>query len=165
MNELILQNIHWRDTLPLRQAVLRPGLPPAASHFPGDEEEDTFHVGAVDPATGLVVGIGTFRRDPLPAAPALILADGRPLPEADRARPLPYRLRGMAVHPDHRRRGIGEKILREGERQLRARGAGLLWFNARRDAFAFYAANGYEFVSELFSIDGVGPHKVMLKRL
>lgn len=29
----------------------------------------------------------------------------------------------LAVHPDHRRRGIGTALLREGERRLRARGA------------------------------------------
>ncbi|MBX3016816.1 MAG: GNAT family N-acetyltransferase [Bdellovibrionaceae bacterium] len=159
MSELILKNIHWRETLPLRQSVLRPGQPPEQCHFPGDEDKGTFHIGMIDPANGLVVGIGSFRRDALPSEPPLLGADDA------RGRPLPYRLRGMAVHPDYRRRGIGDQILRDGERQLRELGSGLLWFNARQDAFRFYQTNGYDFASELFSINGVGPHKVMLKRL
>lgn len=161
---IICQKIRWQDTLPLRQSVLRPGLPPEQSHFPGDDDEGTFHLGAVNSSTQIVVGIGSFRRDALPAQPALLAPDGSALSDEILKALKPYRLRGMAVHPDFRRQGIGDRILQAGEAELRHLGCEILWFNARIDAFKFYHSNGYEFASELFSINGVGPHKVMLKK-
>lgn len=164
MTELKYLQISWQQTLPLRQSVLRPGLPPEQSHFPGDEDEGTFHIGAIDPETQQVVGIGSFRRDILPSQPDLINPDGSPLSASVREARNPYRLRGMAVDPAYRRRGIGDRVLQTGETELLRQGCELLWFNARSDAFKFYESNGYQFASPLFSINGVGPHKVMLKK-
>jgi len=163
LKDFFIRKIQWQETLPLRQRVLRPGLPPELSHFPGDEDPGTFHIGAQDQESPEIVGIGTFRPDPLPEYPALVDASGAPLRTEIHSAKNPYRLRGMAVHPDWRRRKIGNFILLEGERLLRENACGVLWFNARQDAFSFYKAAGYSEVSELFSINGVGPHKVMLK--
>lgn len=71
----------------------------------------------------------------------------------------------MAVDPLHHRKGIGGKLLVEGERMLLARQADLLWFNARENAFKFYESMGFRYASEIFDIPGVGPHKVMFKKL
>jgi ribosomal protein S18 acetylase RimI-like enzyme len=52
----------------------------------------------------------------------------------------------LAVHPEHRRRGIGTALLREGERRLRARGAvRLTAILASTDpvAVGFWEAVGY----------------------
>ena len=35
-----------RDVIPLRAQMLRPGKPLAESHFQGDTDEQTFHLGA-----------------------------------------------------------------------------------------------------------------------
>jgi ribosomal protein S18 acetylase RimI-like enzyme len=52
----------------------------------------------------------------------------------------------LAVHPDHRRRGIATALLREGERRLRARGALRLTaivVGSDRVAVDFWGAAGY----------------------
>lgn len=148
----------------MRHLVLRPNLPVESCHFPGDDDPETFHVGASAPGSDLIVGIASFRHDPLPDHPPLRAQNGGSLPSALFKAVHPYRLRGMAVHPKWRRRRVGEQLLKFGEDQLQERGCEVLWFNAREVAFPFYRAQGYEEASELFSIDGVGLHKVMLKR-
>jgi ribosomal protein S18 acetylase RimI-like enzyme len=53
----------------------------------------------------------------------------------------------LAVRPDHRRRGLGRHLVREGERRLRARGAGRLDAIVAADeavATGFWEALGYE---------------------
>jgi hypothetical protein len=43
--------------------------------------------------------------------------------------------------------------------------AGLVWWcNARAEAVAFYGRNGWGVVSEEFVIEGVGPHRRMVRR-
>ncbi|TMK99746.1 MAG: GNAT family N-acetyltransferase [Actinobacteria bacterium] len=53
----------------------------------------------------------------------------------------------LAVDPDHRRRGIGRRLVREGEKRLRERGAGRLDAIVaadEADAAGFWEALGYE---------------------
>jgi ribosomal protein S18 acetylase RimI-like enzyme len=53
----------------------------------------------------------------------------------------------LAVRPDHRRRGLGRRLVREGEKRLRERGAARLDAIVAADepvATAFWEALGYE---------------------
>ena len=53
----------------------------------------------------------------------------------------------LAVRPDHRRRGLGRRLVREGEKRLRERGAGRLDAIVAADeavAAGFWEALGYE---------------------
>ncbi len=53
----------------------------------------------------------------------------------------------LAVHPDHRRRGLGGRLVREGERRLRENGARRLDAIVAADeavAIGFWEALGYE---------------------
>jgi ribosomal protein S18 acetylase RimI-like enzyme len=53
----------------------------------------------------------------------------------------------LAVRPDHRRRGLGRRLVREGEKRLRERGAGRLDAIVAADedaATGFWEALGYE---------------------
>lgn len=124
----------------------------SASEFPCDLDSKTFHLGGYLDLK--LVGIATFHPENLPSEISF----------RDRGQ-RPYRLRGMAVDPDIHRRGIGRHLLAAGETVLQDLGCDLLWFNARENAFQFYESLGYSFSSEIFDIPGVGPHKVMLKKL
>lgn len=140
--------IDARDTHDLRERVLRPGRPDECT-YPGDDDEGTFHAGAIDDA-GTVVAIASVYREPRPGTdPATTGDDGA------------WRLRGMAVEPALQRRGAGRAALDRCVDHVRSHGARVLWCNARTPAVPFYERQGWVITSDEFDIPGVGPHHVM----
>jgi GNAT superfamily N-acetyltransferase len=132
---------------PLRRTVLRPGQAPEELIYAGDDAPDSRHL-AVS-AAGEIVGI------------ASVMADGYP-PEP---RTGDWRIRGMAVEPDRRGRGIGRALLAACEDHARSRGATRLWCNARIDARNLYANVGMAQEGDEFEIKGIGRHLLMSKTL
>ncbi|MEM9691832.1 MAG: GNAT family N-acetyltransferase [Myxococcota bacterium] len=145
MGSLAYRFVAAEAVWPLRRACLRPHQPPAASRYPFDADPACFHVAAVQDEA--IVGVSTY------------FPETQPTIESRGA----FRLRGMATHPDFRRRGIGSGMLRTAEARVFAE-AEVLWCNARRSAYAFYERMGFSIASDEFEIDGIGPHRVMLKR-
>lgn len=115
--------------------------------WPGDQAAGSFHVG-VDHGP-VLVGVGTF------------IAEMHAALNGAKQ----YRLRGMAVHPEHRSRGIGGMILGFGIAQLRNGSADLVWCNARGTALPFYEKAGFSTVGLPFTIEGIGIHHLMYKRI
>lgn len=72
-----------------------------------------------------------------------------------------WRIRGMAAHPSCQGQGAGGVALAALLAWLRERGVPAFWCNARERAIPFYERHGFRCVSELFEIEGIGPHKVM----
>jgi predicted GNAT family N-acyltransferase len=140
--------LELQAVLPLRALVLRDGkLSPESCINEGDDEETTFHTGCKD-ADGAVVAIATCMQENYPGYTGL-----------------GYRLRGMAVHPDWQRKGLGDKALSKALFILQERKAAYLWCNARKVAYDFYTQAGFDFISDEFEIPGIGPHKVMILSL
>ena len=138
------------DTLSIRQQVLRPNLVIDQCRFEGDQDEATFHMGAL--MNDSVIGIATMMID-RSSELAEIAQDQ-------------YRLRGMAVLPQFRDQGIGRAILEACLQEVQRRGFGLFWCNARVKAANFYSAAGFSKTSETtFDIADVGPHFLMYKEL
>ncbi|MCL2030318.1 MAG: GNAT family N-acetyltransferase [Oscillospiraceae bacterium] len=134
------------DTIAIRHVVLRAGMPVEACYFDKDEAEGTFHLGGY--ADGVHAGICTFQREPDP------LTGG----EA-------YRLRGMAVLPEYRGRGIGTLMLLSGEDRVLRRFVREAWLHARTDAVRFYERHGWAAEGDEFDIPTAGPHYLMRKSL
>jgi predicted GNAT family N-acyltransferase len=134
------------EVIALRQAVLRPGLPRAASVYDVDARPTTRHLVAIDGDTR-VVGCATI------------------FPEPFAGRTDAWRLRGMAVAPELRGAGIGRKILAAIDRMMRGRPpVPLLWCNARVSAIGFYQRCGWTIVSGEFDVPGIGPHVNMTRQ-
>ena len=129
---------------PMRQRELRPHQPIEAMVYPGDEAPGSFHLAAVD-GVGRVVGIASFYVDPHPLDPE----------------PGDWRLRGMAVEPSLRGKGLGGRLVEAGISRIREQGGRRLWCNARVSAQAFYEVLGFAIAGDIFEIEPIGPHYVM----
>ncbi|MEV6107894.1 GNAT family N-acetyltransferase [Streptomyces sp. NPDC051940] len=131
------------DIIPLRWAVLRPGMPRESALFAEDDAPGAFHMAAYtdDGEVGAVV---SFCPEQLPGEDAKA-----------------YRFRGMASEPALRGQGYGEAVLRAGLKAAADRGAEVVWCNARSVARGFYEKYGFEVRGEEFEIPTVGLHWVM----
>ena len=129
------------DVRPLRQAILRPGRSWEETAFPGDDDPATVHLGAFE--GDRLIGIASLYEEARPGT-----AGG-------------WRLRGMATDEDARGRGAGRALLAACVAHVAAGGGGELWCNARTPAVPFYAAAGFEVLSDEFDVPGIGPHVVM----
>lgn len=144
----VLRAIDAAATRPLRRRILRPAQAEHELVYPGDDAADSLHVGAFDGERLLGVA-SVYRQSPEGAPPS----------------PGDWRLRGMAVVPEARRRGVGAALLAACERHARARGGTRLWFNARLDALPFYFALGYVAIGEPYDLPGIGVHRFAERRL
>jgi GNAT superfamily N-acetyltransferase len=158
----MIRPISAAATRPLRAEVLRPGQPPDALVYPGDDHPDALHVGAFDlgpDGTERLVGIATVHPEPPPAAHRGVI------PEDAYVYGAAFRLRGMATRPEVRGAGHGRALLDACFERVRNRGATYLWCNARLVALAFYERMGLVPVGDQFEIEGIGPHYVMWRAM
>lgn len=69
-----------------------------------------------------------------------------------------WRVRGMATIADQRSRGLGGRLLEVLLAHVAEHGGGRVWCTVRTGAITFYARYGFEIVSEVFELPGIGPH-------
>ena len=135
------------DTWSLRHRVLRPHQTIEDCDYPNDRNVDSFHLGVF--IGEHLIGIGSFyaeKNDSLKGWKQ-------------------YRLRGMATDPGFRGQGAGGKLIRFAIEHLRAQRADLLWCNAREYAKGFYDKLGFAVHGAPFTIEGIGEHFVMQRRI
>lgn len=142
----MIKFITAQEVLPLRSAVLREGKPEQECIFPRDEAETSFHLGFEK--NGLIICVASFH-----------------LQSTDGYGGTAYQLRGMATHPDWQSKGAGNQLVNFAIVYLRGQKVNYLWCNARKKAYSFYQALGFEFISAEFDIPGIGPHKTMYLRI
>jgi GNAT superfamily N-acetyltransferase len=144
--DIAVRRAELNELVGLRHAVLRQGLRRSEAIFPGDDATTSRHYGAF--RAGEVLCCATLHASEWEGEPA-------------------WQLRGMATAPQARRTGLGRRVLKLMEDDLRrdAGGVLLLWCNARVPAVAFYREMGWEVVSDELEIPKAGPHVRMVKRL
>ncbi|GGF45900.1 N-acetyltransferase [Marmoricola endophyticus] len=132
MTTWTVRTVTAADTADLRREVLRGGK----DHPPlGDDPADhSLHLGAYDGE--LLVGSGNVR----------------PLPDGS------WRVRGMAVEPAYRGRGVGAEVLAGLLAHVAASGGGPVWCHARTGARSLYERAGFVAVGEPWVDPDIGPH-------
>lgn len=149
MNSIEVRAITAAETLPLRHAILRAGLPRETAVFPGDEAATSRHFGAF--LDGQLVGVATIHSVPLLDQPQ---HEGSA-----------YQVRGMATATEVRGQGAGSALLAACVAEANRAGAQWLWCNARTPAAGFYARHGFKTTGGVFEIPTAGPHLRMLRSL
>ncbi len=132
-------------TYDLRHRVLRPNQDLTACHYPLDYELSSLHVGAY--LNDQLVSVASFFKENHP----------------DLDERIQYRLRGMATDPDFRNRGAGSALIYFSEQYMVDKKADLWWCNARVSAATYYEKHSLQQLGEVFNLEPIGPHKVMVK--
>ena len=66
----------------------------------------------------------------------------------------------MAVSAEHRNKGVGTLIVKGLQDYAKERGSGI-WCNARIRAIPVYERCGFVVISDVYDIEGIGPHRDM----
>ena len=143
-----VEHVQAEDTYDLRRRVLYGHWPEAEVHYPEDEREGAFHLGARDEG-GRLVAVASWYPETSPFFPVR------------RA----YRLRGMAVDATRHGQGTGRLLFEAGVGELRARDVEVLWANARDSAVPFYRRLGMSVMGDGFVAAGGIPHHVVVLEL
>jgi ribosomal protein S18 acetylase RimI-like enzyme len=139
--EIVFGTDEYRLECALREEVLRQPLGLSLKGEDLTKEKDQLHFGLFEPPHQLVACAIAVRLSPNEA-----------------------KIRQMAVSPSHQRRGLGRKIMKAVEKNLRARGYTSLELDARSSAVRFYEKLGYRVVGEGF-MEVTVPHFRMAKEV
>ena len=75
-------------------------------------------------------------------------------------------IRQMGTLPEARRKGLAAEVLANLETESKAQfDAKFGFLQAREFAIPFYQSQGWEIIDHPYSIDGIGPHRSMMKQL
>lgn len=142
-----IKQIDAKDTYKVRQKILRPEGKLEDCHFPGDNDELSFHLGAYKDEK--LVSVASFYMDNHP----MISAEYQ------------FRLRGMATLEENRSHGMSSALLRTAFPLITKNHVNTLWCNARLSAVGFYEKVGFKTIGDQFDIEGIGAHVLMIKEL
>ena len=142
-----VKRISVEQTWPIRNEILRPGLPVSTCQFEEDKLSGATHFGSYleNDLTGIV---SVYQINPAHVTEGSC-----------------WQFRAMATRENVRGLGHGKALIDAMEAYLTEQGADLSWCNARDSAHGFYEKLGYASVGEMFEIPGVGPHWLMHKSM
>jgi len=146
--DMKILRINAADTYDIRHKMLRAGFPRETVHFPKDDDDQTFHLGAFD--GNKLVSVASFYFENHPD-----LIDDE----------YQYRLRGMATLPEYQGQGHSRALLKMAFPIIKLNQCTLLWCNARVTAIGFYQKVAFEKMGEPFNIPQVGEHILMFHKV
>ena len=140
-----IKKIKADEAFPIRKEVLRKNIP-LPYKFEGDLNDATFHLGAF--CNNKLIAVSTFMQV-----------------ENKNFTGKQYQLRGMATLANYQGIGVGKLMMLKAFEILAKLNSDILWCNARIVAVPFYEKLGLIKFGKEFTIDFVGKHFVMYKKL
>lgn len=140
-----VKRISYRDTYEIRNRVLRPAHFTDDYKFPGDQDEQSFHLGAFV--------------DKQLASVASFFFECSPHLEFE----YQFRLRGMATLPEFQKQGLSKALLQTAFPIVGQNMCQALWCNARESAIGFYLSVGFLPQGEIFDLPHIGKHQFMYR--
>ncbi|NUS72894.1 MAG: GNAT family N-acetyltransferase [Corynebacteriales bacterium] len=141
---IVVKRVDVELTKPIRAQILRPGLPLSHSSYPGEENPRSGAFAAFE--GDAILGVSSVMPEQCPWNPNIGDA---------------WRLRGMAVLPQARNRGVGARLLEAALTHVRAEAGKFIWCNARVPALSLYLRAGFTIEGEEFELPHIGPHRQM----
>lgn len=142
-----VKQINAIDTINIRKEMLRQDFPPEACHYPGDDDDLTFHLGG-------------FMDNKLVSIASFYFQNHPDIPEENQ-----FQLRGMASLPEFQGKGLSSMLLKTAFPIIKQNMVNTLWCNARKTAVGFYEKVGFEKLGSEFEVDNIGTHVVMMKKI
>jgi len=142
---LPIVDITAEQTREVRRAVLRPHQAASELVYPGDDDMESVHLGVID-GESIVAILSMYHtaREGVTSG---------------------WRIRGMASVAGVggvRGKGYGRELVEMARERAWAIDRSEVWCNARESAFGFYEKLGFVVVGDLFEIEGIGVHAVMV---
>lgn len=143
-------------TYDLRHQVLRPDRP-FAETVDDDAFASAITFGLTEDGDPRILATATvYPEEPPPSyAPLVLLSKSY----------LPWRLRAVATDAQRRSEGLGRIMLNAIVDYITETESALLWCNARINAQAFYAREGFLTYGTVFEVEHIGRHIVMYKAI
>jgi len=139
---LFIKQILAKETYPLRLSVLKT-CDEYVYQYQGDFDKRTVHFGVF--SQDILVGIVTVMEK---------------IHHSLKGKQ--FQLRGMAVHKSFQKKGIGAKLVEKVKAYCIEQKTSFLWCNAREKAVSFYKKQGFKAQSDVFYIEHVGNHFMMV---
>ncbi|MED1203870.1 GNAT family N-acetyltransferase [Heyndrickxia acidicola] len=140
-----LKKIYLSEAILLRQKVILPNSALEECKYAGDESKETIHVGAY--AKGVLVGVASFYKE------YNSKLKGKKM----------YRLKGLAIDPDHRNELRGQTLILFGENLLAQNEMDTLWCKTRASNLPYYQHLGFHETGETFNHKVKGLQVLMVK--
>ncbi|MBL4810044.1 MAG: GNAT family N-acetyltransferase [Phycisphaerales bacterium] len=143
---LAIVEITAEQTREVRRAVLRPHQDASELVYPGDDDRESFHLGVVmkeEDGETIVAILSMYHA-------------------AREGEASGWRIRGMASVAKVRSMGYGRELVEMARERAWGIDRAEIWCNARESAFGFYEKLGFVVVGDLFEIEGIGTHAVMV---
>ena len=142
-----LKKVKANKLLSIRAEVLRNNTEIKNCNFPGDNDDESIHIGAYK-NNNLIGGVSLFKEK----------TEHKNLKKS-------YQLRGMCVLGIYQNKGLGKKMLDKIEKLCMLQGGLNIWMNSRKKAVNFYLKSNYIDSGISYEIEGIGVHNFLYKRL
>jgi predicted GNAT family N-acyltransferase len=147
-----IRRIQFQDTFSLREKFLVSDYEPNSFSFRGDDDEQTFHLGAF---------VNTQDKRPMLISVASFFFEKHPLIPGDSH----YRLRGMCTASEYRNKGFSSQLLKTAMPIIKQNFCQAIWCEAQIQSVEFYKKVGMQAYGKSFFLSSLAIEHILMVRI